>query len=371
LSKTISTKFCKIISSQHRGEKIYLTTLRYLKLINKSVGPQTLVKKTLEILRPGIKIISHVKAGKIIYLPAYQTKNSAQFYALKWLCNAARERAIRTFKSKYLALEIKDTLKNRGRAFKSKLDLIKLIRESRMNLRKKFYKAKTQLLIVERFWNPRLRKFKYNSRLNKNPKQKKNPKNIRNFKKQLKKKKKLNNLKKSKKLKNFNNILISAFFLVILFYGISDFDKTKKEKKIKNQIAEKLRQSLVDYDIINSNKRILKIQPNFSKNVTANEFMKWYLQIYGDDHLDAQILHQILHPICQCTNQEFENYLPNVEASGKLNFMLKGFKFLDLQIKKELKNLILPDEIYTSFLKNTYITKFDMLKNYLKKSKKK
>jgi ribosomal protein S7 len=149
-------KLGKKFSSQSRGENIALTTLRYLKLVNKKLNPKILLQKAIERLNTGIKIISQVKAGRTIYLPAYQSKSSSEYYAFSWIYKAAGERSTKGFKSKYLATEIRDVLLNRGRTTKYKYDHIKLIRDSRMNSRKRKLKKLSvkNIVYIRRYWHP-------------------------------------------------------------------------------------------------------------------------------------------------------------------------------------------------------------------------
>jgi len=138
--KRLLCKFKNIRSPQHRGEKIFLSTLSILK--EKKINPLNLLLTAIARLRPGVKIITRIKSGRIIYLPIYQSEQSADYYAIRWLYKATQDRNPKAFLIRELVDEIYDTLKEEGRAFKSKLDLIKLIRESRVNLRKRFRRFK-------------------------------------------------------------------------------------------------------------------------------------------------------------------------------------------------------------------------------------
>jgi len=141
-------QFKNLWSPQHRGEKILLSTLAILK--KAKLNPLKLLLTSIKRLRPGVKLITQVKAGKVFYLPAYQTEHSANYYAIKWLYKGAIDRKPKAFSIHELVQEIYDTLKKDSRAFKSKLDLIKLIRESKVNLRKKWKKIKFKKIFIEK-----------------------------------------------------------------------------------------------------------------------------------------------------------------------------------------------------------------------------
>jgi len=61
---------------------------------------------------------------------------------LKWLYKAAQDRKSKGFTIQDLVHEIRDALAKKGLAFKSKMDFIKEIRASRVNIRKSFRKFK-------------------------------------------------------------------------------------------------------------------------------------------------------------------------------------------------------------------------------------
>jgi len=138
--KKVLIKFKNIRSPQHSGEKLLLSTLSILKKTNSN--PQKLLATAIARLRPGVKILIRIRAGRVIPLPAYQREESANYWAIRWLLQAAQERTNKSFVATDLVGEIRDTLKKRGRAYKSKVDLIKEIREARVNLHKKFRRFK-------------------------------------------------------------------------------------------------------------------------------------------------------------------------------------------------------------------------------------
>lgn len=128
-------QFKNIYSPHHKGETILLSTLSTLK--KEKFNPQRTLVTAIKNLHSGLKLITQIKSGKIIYLPTYQFQSSANYYAIRWLYNGAKERQNK-IQSNHLVNEVKDILVKKGRAFKSKLELIKDIRKSRVNIRKKF-----------------------------------------------------------------------------------------------------------------------------------------------------------------------------------------------------------------------------------------
>jgi ribosomal protein S7 len=133
-------QFKNLFSPQHNGEKTLLSTLAILK--KRKVNPLKLLLSSIKKLRPGVKILTQVKSGKVFYLPAYQSEHSADYSAIKWLYKGAKDRNPRAFSIYELVNEIADTLTKDSRAYKYKLDLIKGIRESKVNLKKTFKKLK-------------------------------------------------------------------------------------------------------------------------------------------------------------------------------------------------------------------------------------
>jgi len=138
--KQLLCKVKNIRSSQLKGETILLSTLSVLK--EAKVSPQGLLSTAIKNLHPGLKIITKIRSGKAIPLPAYQTEDSANYYAIRWLYKAAQARKYKGFTIKDLVHEIRDALAFKGLAFKSKIELVKEIRAARVNLRKSFRKFK-------------------------------------------------------------------------------------------------------------------------------------------------------------------------------------------------------------------------------------
>lgn len=152
MNKQLLNLFKNIKSPHHSGETLLLSTLSILKKSNSN--PQKTLLSAIKRLRPGVKILTHIIAGRVIPLPAYRPENSSNYLAIKWLLKAARERTSKSFVVNDLVNEINDTLKNQGRAFKSKIDLIKEIREARVNLRKSYRKFKNKKYgITKTIWN--------------------------------------------------------------------------------------------------------------------------------------------------------------------------------------------------------------------------
>jgi len=122
-------KFC--------GEKTFLDTLTILKKENKR-DPKKIMVTTLRRLRPALKIISQIRAGKVIYLPSHLSENNAYLYALKWLVSASREFNRKLKLAKKLSIEISLIQSGRGLAIKQLTDMNKAILSSRTNLFKPF-----------------------------------------------------------------------------------------------------------------------------------------------------------------------------------------------------------------------------------------
>jgi len=158
-NKRLFCQFKNLRSPQQKGEKILLSTLSTLKKL--SGNPQGAILTAIKNLRPGVKVITQVKSGKVIPLPAYQREQSANYFAIRWLYKAAQDKTSKAFRVQDLVDEIFDTLHQKGRAFKSKLDLVKEIRESRVNLRKSYRKFKKfqRKRVTPKIWNHKTRKW--------------------------------------------------------------------------------------------------------------------------------------------------------------------------------------------------------------------
>jgi len=165
MNKQLLTLFKNIRSPYHRGETLLLSALSILKKYNPD--PQKTILTAIHSLRPGVKILTKIIAGRVIPLPAYQREDSANYWAIRWLLKAARERTSKSFRPTDLVDEINDTLKKRGLAYKSKMDVIKDIRDARVNLQKSFRKFKRfkPKVFKHRLWDPknRFRNPKYRS----------------------------------------------------------------------------------------------------------------------------------------------------------------------------------------------------------------
>jgi len=161
MRKRLYCQFKNIFSSQQKGEKILLSTFSILK--KNKYNPQKTLVNAVKRLHTGLKIITKIRSGRPKYLPAYQFKSSANYYAIRWLYKAAKEKTSKSFDTQLLVNEIKDTLLSKGRAYKSKLDLIKEIRKSRVNLRKRFkrnfFKYKFKRKVKRKFTRDRVRNF--------------------------------------------------------------------------------------------------------------------------------------------------------------------------------------------------------------------
>ncbi len=140
-TKQILLKFKRLGSSGNFGEKCLLFTLANLKK-KRRINPISSLSSALETLKPGLKLISQVKSGKVIYLPAYVRPESSYYLATRWIYNAANERNKKVSLPINLSLEICETLDNHGLCLKAKVDLIKSVREARPNIRKSFVKNK-------------------------------------------------------------------------------------------------------------------------------------------------------------------------------------------------------------------------------------
>jgi len=141
-TKKILIKFKNLGSPNPWGEKNLLSMLAALKK-EKRQDPKLTIRSSLHKLRPGITILPQIRAGKVVYYPAYLSENGTYFYSIKWLYKAAltyNRRKILLFK--HLASEIINTLKRRGLAFKSRVDLIKSIRGCRVNLRRRYKRTR-------------------------------------------------------------------------------------------------------------------------------------------------------------------------------------------------------------------------------------
>jgi len=142
MNKQLLNSFKNISSPYHSGETLLLSTLSILKKHYRH--PQKIILSAIKCLRPGVKVLTHIVAGRVIPLPAYLREKSSNYLAIKWLLKAARERTTKSFIANDLVNEIRDTLKKQGRAFKSKRDLIKEIRDARVNLRKSYRRFKNK-----------------------------------------------------------------------------------------------------------------------------------------------------------------------------------------------------------------------------------
>jgi len=90
------------------------------------------------MLLPGLKVISNVRAGKIIYIPAPLPTAASYYRAMRWLYDAGRAKKSKSSLSLVLAQEISDILETRGSALKMKSDLFKATRAAKINLYKRF-----------------------------------------------------------------------------------------------------------------------------------------------------------------------------------------------------------------------------------------
>jgi len=138
--KQILLKFKVIVSPHNFGEKCLLFILAELKKKKRRMNPILSLSNALEILKPGLKLISQVKSGKIVYLPAYVREEAAYYLAIRWIYNAAHERNKKVSIFINLSLEICETLDNRGSCLKAKFDLVKAVRGARANIRKPYIK---------------------------------------------------------------------------------------------------------------------------------------------------------------------------------------------------------------------------------------
>jgi len=127
----ISRKFISMISPKNHGEKVYFTLLKDLKKNTKS-DPQLLLETTIKKLAPGLKLLPQVKSGKVIYYPSSLSQNNSVYLAIKWLIKGSKERDKRSFFTQKLITEVFDTLDRRGLAYKSRLELTKMLLNSRV-----------------------------------------------------------------------------------------------------------------------------------------------------------------------------------------------------------------------------------------------
>jgi ribosomal protein S7 len=139
--KSINVKFKNVWNPHNKGETLILSTIAIFKKYTKN--PQKRILTAIKRLRSGVKILTTLVSGKVIPLPAYLAEDGANYRAMRWILSAARERSKHQhLTANSLVEEIKETLKKKGRAFKSKRDLIKEIRDARVNLRKSFRRHK-------------------------------------------------------------------------------------------------------------------------------------------------------------------------------------------------------------------------------------
>src|SRR5579875_198528 len=124
----------------NRGENTLIATLATIKRKRK-IEPLKITSLALKILCPNMKVVSRIKAGRIIFLPAPMPIAARYFYSIRWLytsiqgtnfsTNALHKRKI--FIS--LADELNAIMKHRGYALKLKRDYIKTIKAARINSR--------------------------------------------------------------------------------------------------------------------------------------------------------------------------------------------------------------------------------------------
>jgi len=73
MTKELLLKFKNIRSPQHSGEKLLLSTLSILK--NTNTNPQKIILTAITNLRPGVKVLTQVRAGRIIPYQHINVKN--------------------------------------------------------------------------------------------------------------------------------------------------------------------------------------------------------------------------------------------------------------------------------------------------------
>ena len=124
-----------VISPYDLGEKTFLSALTLLKRKKRS-APIPALFTLIQRLAPGLKVVSQVRAGRTIYLPAYLKDKSATYHALRW--SLAKEGFMpKTLMAMRLITNLLEASAKTGVAYKSKRELNISVVQSRVNYRRK------------------------------------------------------------------------------------------------------------------------------------------------------------------------------------------------------------------------------------------
>jgi len=138
-------KLKNIYSPNVGGENTLMATLALVKKA-KRANPIKICIKALKILSPSLKVLSNVKAGRIIFVPAPIPARSRYYYAIRWLYNATREKSNKIKQVFLLAREMQDILRKRGQSLRLKNEFVKTIKAARINTRyKKRYRKRAPI----------------------------------------------------------------------------------------------------------------------------------------------------------------------------------------------------------------------------------